>query len=160
MGFNGGVLRLLSIDLGDKRTGVAAGDSSTGIVSPVEVLEVALASGGGEELLRRLVRLVEEHEPARVVVGLPLNMDGSEGPGALKARAFGARLAARVRPEVVLHDERLSSAEADWAMAGSGLTHKQKKARRDALAACAILRGYIASIGDQGERPAGIPEGD
>lgn len=148
VGFNDEVLFFLSIDLGDKRTGIAAGDNSTAIVSPVEVIETPMSAGGGEALLNRLARLVEEHAPARVVVGLPLNMDGTEGPAAQKVRAFGGRLAARVRPEVVFHDERLSSAEADWALAGSGLTHKQKKARRDAIAACAILRGYIASLGD------------
>lgn len=144
--FNPGVLQLLAIDLGDKRTGVAAGDTLTRIVSPVEVIETALASGGGEELLRRLVRIIEEHAPARVVIGLPLNMDGTEGPAAAKVRAFGEKLRPRVRAEIAFHDERLTSADADWAMAGSGLTHKQKKARRDALAAAAILRGYIDQI--------------
>lgn len=144
--FNPAMQRLIAIDLGDMRTGVAVGDTMTRIVSPVEVIETPITSGRGEELLRRLIKVVKEHAPACVVVGLPLNMDGTEGPAAKKSREFGARLADRIKPEVVFHDERLSSADADWAMAGSGLTHKQKKLRRDALAAAAILRGYITFI--------------
>jgi putative Holliday junction resolvase len=140
------VLRLIAIDLGDKRTGVAAGDTHTRIVSPIEVIETPITSNGGEELLRQLAKVIEEHAPARVVMGLPLNMDGTEGPAAAKARAFGARLAGRIKPEVVYHDERLSSADADWTMAGSGMTHKQKKLRRDALAAASILRGYLGTL--------------
>lgn len=137
---------LLAFDLGDKRTGVAAGDDATQIVSPVDVIDVPITAAGGDELVRRLNGVIAEHAPARVVVGLPLNMDGTEGPASKKVRAFASRLTPPAGTEVVFFDERLTSADADWAMARSGFTHKQKKERRDALAACAILRDYLASI--------------
>lgn len=149
-------MRFLCIDLGDKRTGIAAGDDVTRIVSPVRVVETPIGSGGGEALLAELAKEIAEHAPDSVVVGLPLNMDGTEGPRAKLARQFGTKLAGRVKAEVVYHDERLSSDAADDAMARTGLTHKQKKARRDALAACAVLRDYLNS---HGARPAGDPDG-
>lgn len=145
-------VRYLCIDLGDKRTGLAAGDAQTGVVAPVGVIETPANVQGGEALLRDVERAVREHlgdDPARspgvLVVGLPLNMDGTEGPRSKVVRAFATRLAERTGREVRLHDERLSTAEADWSMARSGLTRGQKKARRDALAAAAILRDFIAA---------------
>lgn len=138
-------MRLLCIDLGDRRTGLAAGDDVTGIVSPTGLIDIPIEAGGGGALLAALVRAVTEHEPDRLVIGLPLNMDGSEGARAKLVRAFGARIAGQLTMDVVYHDERLSSDSADESMARSGLTHKQKKARRDALAACAILRDYLSS---------------
>ncbi|MBN8643760.1 MAG: Holliday junction resolvase RuvX [Planctomycetes bacterium] len=150
-------MQFLGVDLGDKRTGVAAGDTVSGIVSPVEVIEVAVDAAGGEELLRRVAKAVGEYRPAAIVVGLPLNMDGSEGPAAKKVRAFGERLAAHTRTRVEFQDERLTSADADWAMSQSGLTHKQKKKRRDALAACAILRDYLLA---RGRSPSASSSGD
>jgi putative Holliday junction resolvase len=148
-------MRYIAFDLGDKRTGVAVGDSITRLVSPVDVLEVPARQGDGEALLAAIAAAVEEHlgtaNPGRaaargeVVVGLPVNMDGTEGPRAKVVREVAARIAARTGREVRFQDERLTSAAADWDMARSGLTHKQKKARRDALAAAAILRDFLAA---------------
>jgi len=82
-------------------------------------------------------------EVGSLVVGLPLNMDDSEGPRAKLVRVFAERLAAVSGRDVHVFDERLTSHAADAAMARSGLTHKQKKARRDALAAAAILTDFL-----------------
>lgn len=146
-------MRYLCIDLGDKRTGLAVGDSLMRMASPVDVLEVSIAERGGDALLDALVKAMDDqfspHTQAEIVIGLPLNMtDGSEGPRAKIVRAFAARLAERMRParEIRFHDERLSSAAADSKMSQSGLTHKQKKARRDALAAAAILDDYLKTL--------------
>lgn len=142
-------MRYLAIDLGDKRTGLALGDPVTGIVSPLEVIETPLAANAGAQLLADIVKRIESHlgrAEAELVLGLPLNMDGSEGPQAKKIRLFGERLAAAAKRTVRYHDERLTSVEADWSMSQSGMTHKQKKERRDALAAAAILRDYFASL--------------
>nr|WP_248277438.1 Holliday junction resolvase RuvX [Brasilonema octagenarum] len=142
-------VRYLAIDLGDKRTGLALGDPVTGIVSPIEVIETPLAANAGAQLLADIVKRIESHlgrAEAELVLGLPLNMDGSEGPQAKKIRAFGERLAAASKRTVRFHDERLTSVEADWSMSQSGMTHKQKKEKRDALAAAAILRDYFASL--------------
>ncbi len=146
--------RLIAIDLGDKRTGLALGDTITRIASPAGLIETAITERDGEALLDALDRAVTElvgTSPARLIIGLPINMDGTEGPRAKLVRAFGARLAGRLaagsagRParEIVFHDERRSSMAADERMAQTGLTHKQKKQRRDAIAAAAILQSYL-----------------
>ena len=135
-------MRYLAIDLGEKRTGVALGDDLTGIVSPHEVITTSSEA----ERFTRLKALIEWEGPGALVVGWPLNMDGSVGPAAQKCKAFADKLGEATRLPVHLHDERLSSAVADEQMAMSGLTHKQKKARRDALAAANILRGYFEAL--------------
>lgn len=134
-------MRYLAVDLGDRRTGLAAGDDVVRLVQPVEVIEVPR----GPALVDALVRAVDRHGPDALVIGLPLNMDGSEGPAARAVREFGARLAERARIPLHFQDERLTSFEADERMARSGRTHREKRALRDALAACAILEGFLAS---------------
>ena len=142
-------MRYIGIDLGDRRTGIALGDSVTRTSSPSCVLEVPLADEGGRVLLERIKKIVIEQVGSgkcEIVLGLPLNMDDSEGPRAKLSRLFGARLAAATSTIVHLQDERLSSSEADWKMAQSGLTHKQKKVRRDAIAAASILRDFLEAL--------------
>lgn len=102
----------------------------------------------GDDLLAALLNAIERElgppgSGGEIVVGLPLNMDGSEGPRAKLVQAFAQRLAGASARRVHLHDERLSSVEADKRMARTGLTHGQKKKRRDALAAAAILRSFL-----------------
>ncbi len=142
-------MRYLAIDLGDKRTGLAIGDSLTGVVSPLAVVEVAITERTGEALLETLAKAIAEQfgeaSAGELVVGLPMNMDGTEGPRAKGVREFGARLRNRTGRVVHFQDERLTSSEADWAMARTGMTRGQKKAKRDALAAAAILRDFLAS---------------
>jgi len=140
-------MRYLAIDLGDKRTGLAVGDDVTGIASPVGVINTA----GADERLRQLGLAIEEQGPDALVVGSPINMDGSESPGVTKARAFAKELTGRFGLPVHLVDERLTSAAADEQMAQTGLTRGQKKARRDALAAAAILRNFLAGQADHEE---------
>lgn len=139
-------MRFLAIDLGDARTGLAVGDDGSGLVTPLKVIEVPRSLRAGEALLDSLVKVIDEQvgtSPGELVVGLPLNMDDTEGGGARSVRTFAARLAQRTERVVHFQDERLTSADADWSMARSGLTRKQKKQRRDALAAAAILRDFL-----------------
>ncbi len=132
-------MRYLAIDLGQKRTGLAAGDSFTRIVQPVEVL----MAPRGPELQAQLLRAIERHGPDAIILGLPINMDGSEGAASKDVRKFGADLAARTKLPVHFQDERLSSFDADQRMAQSGRTHKEKRQLRDALAACVILEAWL-----------------
>ena len=132
-------MRYLCIDLGDVRTGIASGDDITRIVQPETVIEERDAG----RRLDRIVAAVEEHGPDRLVVGLPLNMDDTEGPRAVAARAFGTELAARTGLPVDWHDERLSSFEADESLKGSGLSRKRKKKVQDAIAAATILEDFL-----------------
>jgi putative Holliday junction resolvase len=138
-------VRYLAVDLGAKRTGLAAGDDVVGLVQPVEVVQVPR----GPALLDALARAVDRHGPDALVLGLPLNMDGTEGGATAEVRTFGAALAGRVKLPVHYHDERLSSFEADQRMARSGRTHREKKELRDALAACAILESWLAERRDR-----------
>lgn len=132
-------MRYLAIDFGDRRTGLAVGDDGSGIVSPLYVIDTRSPI----ERDRQLAIAVRDEQPDALVVGLPLNMDGSEGGVAKKMRQLAAAWGERFGLPVVMHDERLSSVAADEQMARSGLTRGQKKQRRDALAAAAILRRFL-----------------
>jgi putative Holliday junction resolvase len=132
-------VRYLAIDLGGKRTGLAVGDDDTRIISPLHIIELP----PGPALLREITAAAREHDPDAFVLGLPLNMDGTEGAPARDARAFGEALQQAIHKPVHYQDERLTSFAADQQMARSGRTHKQKARRRDALAAAQILRDYL-----------------
>lgn len=132
-------MRYLAIDLGDKRTGLAVGEDESGIATPLSVIE----TGSPIERDRQLDRAIDDEQPDALVVGLPLNMDGTEGPRAKLVRDFGAQLGQRTGLKVHFTDERLTSDAADELMARSGLTHQQKKMRRDALAAAVFLQAFL-----------------
>ena len=134
-------MRYLAIDPGDKRTGLAVGSDVTGLASPAGMIQAS----SEEQRLQGIAKAIEEQGPDALVVGLPVNMDGSEGPAAKRVRQLADVLHERFNLPVHLVDERLTSVAADEAMARTGLTHKQKKQRRDALAAAAILRDFLAS---------------
>jgi len=131
--------RYLAIDPGGKRTGLAVGDDELGQVGPVGTIE----AGDDEHLITRLVQAVEEYAPDALVIGMPLNMDGSIGPAAARIGQLAAHLHERTGLTVHTMDERLSSYAADQQMAGRDLTRKGKKQRRDTLAATIILRDFL-----------------
>lgn len=133
-------MRYLAIDPGGKRTGLAVGDDLTGQAGPVGMIETSDPA----TLLREIRKAIDEHAPDALVIGVPLNMDDTVGPAAKKAQALAMLLEQNTGLKVHCVDERLTSFEADELMKQSGLTHKQKKARRDALAAAAILRDFLA----------------
>ncbi len=134
----------LAVDLGEKRTGLAVGDDQTGVISPAGVIELA----PGRLLLEAIVRAIGEHGPDAVVIGLPLNMDGTEGPQAGRVREIGRQLAALTDRPLHYQDERLTSFAAEKRLDRSGRTHKEKKALRDALAAAEILRDFLGPTPD------------
>lgn len=139
-------MRIFAIDLGDRRTGLALGDHITGIASPVGLIEIPIEREGGLALLRELHTQFNHQAgglDTEVLFGLPLNMDDSEGPRAKLVRDFAQRFANLTGRSVVLVDERQTTLAADKQMARSGLTHKQKKRRRDAIAAATIVRLYL-----------------
>lgn len=134
-------MRYLAIDPGDKRTGLAVGDDQTRIASPAGLIETSNL----EERLRQIGQAIEKHSPDALVVGLPLNMDGTEGDAARKARALAEQITQRFRLPVHLVDERLSSHVAEDQLREIAVTRKHKKLRRDALAAATILRDFLNS---------------
>lgn len=134
-------VRYLCIDLGAKRTGLAGGDNVLKLVQPIEVLDVPR----GPLLLDALARASERIGPDALVIGLPLNMDGTEGPAAREVRAFAQSITARLKLPVHFQDERLTSFDAEQRMAQTGRTHRQKRELRDALAACAVLEDFLGA---------------
>ncbi|MFO0827959.1 MAG: Holliday junction resolvase RuvX [Phycisphaerales bacterium] len=132
-------MRYLAVDLGQKRTGLAVGDDITRLVQPYEVVTAPL----GPRLFEALARAIDDIGPDVVVVGLPANMDGTEGPAAAAVRSFGAELARLNRVRVEFQDERLTSFAAEQRLHRSGRTRQEKKELRDALAAAEILRDYL-----------------
>ena len=132
-------MRHLAIDHGQKRTGLAISDASETLVSPHSVIETA----NEEELLRRILAVLDAEEIDTIVVGLPVNMDDTEGKRARQVRQFVSTLQKRTDKPIHLHDERLSSFEADCLAGDLELTRKKKKKRLDAIAAAAILRSFF-----------------
>ena len=136
------LLRLLAIDIGGKRTGFAIGDTELSMVQPLEVAVHA----NEQELFGAIERVCKEHRPEEIVIGLPLNMDDSEGPAAKQMRVMADKVSVTTGLTVHLHDERLTSFEANSRMAQSGRTHAEKKRIRDAIAAAALLEDYLAGL--------------
>ncbi|MBN1787801.1 MAG: Holliday junction resolvase RuvX [Sedimentisphaerales bacterium] len=132
-------MRFLCIDLGDKRTGLAICDSDETIASPVETIE------DQKDLIGHIAAAIKQYDIEAVVLGLPLNMDGSEGDRAAVVRKFANKLTEKIGIEIFFQDERLSSFSATDKLSRTGLTHKKKKNRIDAIAAAEILKEFIAA---------------
>ena len=130
-------MRYLAIDYGTKRTGLAICDHSETIASPLCVIE------GKEELLKKIVEVVESENIEGIVLGLPLNMDDSEGPQAKLVSRFAEQLKKLVKIPIHFQDERLSTFIANEKLASAELTRKKKKKRIDAVAAAAILEAFF-----------------
>ena len=131
--------RILAIDYGRARHGLAVSDGLGLAGHPLP----ALQRGKGPRDLAELRRVIDEHDVRRLVVGLPLNMDGSEGPMAAEARAFAQGLEREFGLPVLLEDERLSTDAADSLLREGGLRPSERKALRDSVAAAVILRSVL-----------------
>jgi putative Holliday junction resolvase len=132
-------VRYLGLDLGRARIGIALADDVLRTARPLEVLPHVSERAD----LERIAALAREWEVEQAVVGLPLNMDDSEGPAARHARAFAARLAESLGVPVALHDERLSTFEAEGRLRDLGLDARAQRERIDAEAAAVILQGWL-----------------
>lgn len=156
--------RYLGVDPGTKRIGLAVGDAGGGVVSPVRVIE---AGSAVEANARAIVEVAVEYGADGIVIGLPLNMDGTRGPQAKRSEALAERIRELVRPdaggaedgcspvgeapagrfEVYLHDERLTSHAADQRLTARNLTRGGKRSRQDAIAAQILLESFLESRG-------------
>jgi putative Holliday junction resolvase len=130
-------MRWLGIDHGTKRTGIAICDENETLAGPL----CTLATNGS--LCDNIAEIVRSESVAGVVVGLPLNMDNSEGPQAKKVRQFAHELNEKISIEIIFFDERLSSYDAEQKLVGLDLTRKKKKKHIDAIAAAAILQAFL-----------------
>jgi putative Holliday junction resolvase len=132
-------VRYLGVDLGRATIGLALADDVLRTARALRTLRRARAADD----LAALTRIAREYEVERAVLGLPLNMDGTEGASARLAREFAPRLAAALGVEVELFDERLSTFEASVRLRDRGFSAREQKGRIDAEAAAVILQGWL-----------------
>jgi putative Holliday junction resolvase len=135
------LVRVLAVDFGEKRIGLAVSDASGRVVVPVGV--VARASDA--QAAAAVTNAAKEREVARLVVGLPRNLDGSEGVIARRARNFARRLADASGLPVDLHGEGLTSADAERDLRAAGIGRGRRDAARDAEAAAVLLRDWLSA---------------
>ena len=134
----------MGLDVGDKRIGVALSDEGAVIASPRETLE----RRGNRKDIAHLLDIAGREEVAEIVVGLPLSLDGSEGPQAQKVGRFVEALKAETNIPITMWDERLTTVGAERALLESDMSRAKRKKTIDKVAAALILQGYLDSKQD------------
>ena len=141
-------MSIAALDLGRRRIGVAVTDAAAMGAHPVGVVERRSMARD----LEAIAAMLRDREVTTIVVGLPLNMDGSEGPAAGAARRFADQLAATLKVEVEMFDERLTSFEAEERLKGMPVKKGARKPTIDAIAATVILEGWMQSRAEKTSR--------
>ena len=136
-------MRIMGVDYGDARTGIAISDLLCSIVGTTTVIH----SRNRDKTLAAIEELVKKNDVGQIVMGLPKNMDGSEGPRAELCREFAACLEERTGLQVALWDERRTTVEAHNILSQHNYHGKKRKDTVDAVAASLILEGYLAFRG-------------
>ena len=134
-------MKVMSIDLGDVRTGVAVSDV-TGFLAG---RSVSITQRDRDKLLEEILAMIEKEKPGEIVLGLPINMDGTEGPRAEKSRAVGDKLHEACGLPIKYMDERGSSISANRILSDAGKKKGKQRAQVDAVAAAIILQNYLDS---------------
>ena len=135
-------MRIMAIDYGDQRIGLAVSDERAILVGDAWTMK----EWNMERAVKRIGKLVTERNIGKLVLGLPKNMDGTEGPRAAISREFAELLRLETGLEVVLWDERRSSIEAHAILHANGRKEKDHRKNVDAVAASLMLEGYLGSI--------------
>ncbi len=131
--------RIMGVDYGDKRIGIALSDLMQIIASPLEVYQTKTL----KEDIDYICKIIKDNDVEKVVFGLPLNMDGSEGDRAKITKKFASLVAQQTNAEIVFQDERLSSIEADEILIKCNVKREKRKKLIDKLSACIILESYL-----------------
>lgn len=133
--------RLLALDVGERRIGVAVSDPSGTVARPL----TAVTRASRQADFAAIAQLVAEYEVERLIVGLPLSLNGSEGPQARQTRRYAERLAEALTVPVELCDERYSTVTAEEILWGKGRRSRRQRARGevDATAAAVLLQAYL-----------------
>ena len=134
-------MRILALDIGERRIGVALSDPSGLLATPLTTIHRRHHTADVDEVLR----LVDEHDAERVVVGLPLELSGRRGTQAGRVSAFVRAMAERTQVPVETVDERYSTVQAQRQLRESGVKPSRDRARVDAAAAAIILQSYLDS---------------
>lgn len=135
-------MRIMAIDYGDARTGVAVSDALCMIAGETFVI----TEWNAEALAKTIAAEAKSRDVGTIVLGLPKNMDGTEGPRAEKARALKALLQEAGAPNVVMWDERRTTIDAHRILRDNGKKEKKHKSTVDAVAAALILEGYLGTL--------------
>ncbi|MEX2394731.1 MAG: Holliday junction resolvase RuvX [Actinomycetota bacterium] len=130
--------RFLGVDLGSVRVGLAVSDPLGMLAQPLDVVSL-------EDAASAIAERIAELEVDEIIVGMPLNMDGSHGPAADAATAFADELRASTNLPVSCFDERLSTVEAERAMRSAGTSSKGQRGKVDKVAAALVLQAYLDS---------------
>ena len=139
--------RLLGLDVGTKTIGMALSDVTRSVATPYHTVRRTKFT----EDAKAIEAAIEEHEIGAVVIGLPLNLDGSEGPRAQSTRAFARNLAARIAVPIVFWDERLSTAAVERHLIEADASRKRRAEVIDRMAAAYILQGALDRLKRLGE---------
>ena len=139
--------RLLGLDVGAKTVGLAISDGRLVVASPLETLRRGKFATDAD----RLKTLIAERAVGGLVIGLPLNMDGSEGPRCQSVRQFAANLLERIDIAIAFWDERLSTAAVTRALIAADMSRKRRAEVVDKAAAAYILQGALDALGRQAE---------
>ena len=135
-------MRIMGIDYGDARTGLAVSDEMNILVGEAWTLN----EWNPERVAEVIAQEAQKRNVKRLVLGLPKNMDGSEGPRAEKGRSFAELLRSKTDIELVMWDERRSSIEAHAILHANGKKEKKHRKPVDAVAASLILEGYLGTL--------------
>lgn len=130
--------RVLGVDPGARRVGLALSDPGRTIASPLQVIPASEAASA-------IVKIVEEHEVGLVVVGHPVGLDGSSTAATLAAEGLAKQLRGSLNIEVEMYDERLTTVSAKRAMKEGGITEKQMRNKVDRVAAAILLQAFLDS---------------
>lgn len=134
-------MRVMGLDIGDRRIGVALSDPGARIAQPYSTIDRIK-----ENAIERLQSIVKENDVGVIVVGLPLNMNGSEGIQAERTRAFANELREAISDvDLTFRDERLTSVASENVLIESGMRREKRKKHRDRVAATLILQNYLES---------------
>jgi putative Holliday junction resolvase len=135
-------MRILGLDVGDSRIGVAISDPVEIIATPLTVI----TRDNDSATIDTIVRLVDQYDVKQIVIGLPYSLDGSLGLQANKVKDFVDKLSQSTGVSIELRDERLSTVAAERLLRGAGNKRAKEKSRLDAAAAAFILQGYLDSL--------------
>ena len=139
--------RLLGLDVGTKTIGMALSDVTRSVATPYHTVRRTKFT----EDAKAIEATIEEHEIGAVVIGLPLNLDGSEGPRAQSTRAFARNLAARIAVPILFWDERLSTAAVERHLIEADASRQRRAEVIDRMAAAYILQGALDRLKRLGE---------
>ena len=133
---------IIAIDIGEKKVGFAMTDMSRAFAMPLEVLRF----DNDKQKIAHILVLLKQHRPCGIVMGLPLNMDGTDSEQTLKVRGFAKKLAMQCDMPIYMQDERMTSSAANSLLKSIGMNRKDRHQMDDQVAACLILESVLDNL--------------